>query len=286
MPVTPSHHDVRVAGVRTHFATAGRGDPLVLVHGAEIGTSGAYAWRHNLADLAAHFTVYALDRIGFGASEKPAIEYTDRVMADHLAGFVDALCLERVSMVGNSMGGYGVARYAVDHPERVRKMAMIGSGTVASAMDISYTPGPGPGAMARVVERPTAADVAALMEVLFESRAEVDQHFIAERLRWITMDGAQDAMRSLHAYRDRMNADPDLRQRFLLKHRLPMLTIPAILIWGKKDAFASADVAVALQRQLPNLRGFFLMEHSGHQAQHDEVASFNRILIDFLKAPE
>lgn len=281
-----SEHNVRVSGVRTHFVTAGEGDPLVLVHGAEIGTSGAHAWRHNLADLASHFTVYALDRIGFGASDKPAIEYTDQVLADHLAGFMDALCLEHVSLVGNSLGGYGVARYAVDHPERVRRMAVIGSGMLATSMEVAYKPGLGPAAMARAVEEPTAANVAALMEVLFEDRTEVNAAFIEERLRWIAMDGARHAMRSVHACRQRMSADVNLRQRFLLKHRLPMLTIPSILIWGRKDTFAPVETALALQAQLPNLRQLFLLDHSGHQAQHDEVANFNRILIDFLTSPD
>lgn len=282
MTATLTHHDVRVAGVRTHFVTAGRGAPLVMVHGAEIGASGAYAWRHNIAALASHFTVYALDRIGFGASDKPAITYTDQIMADHLAEFVDVLCLDRMAMIGNSMGAYGVARYAIDHPDRVQKMVLVGSGTIAMALDIPYTPGPGAAAMSRAVEEPTRTNAALLLQTLFEDRAEVNDEFIEDRLRWMTEPGAQHAMKSLHAHRQVLLSDPNLRQRFSLKHRFPELTIPAILIWGKRDRFAPVEVAFEVQRRLPNLRALHTMERSGHQAQHDDVHRFNQIVCDFL----
>src|SRR6266571_2763352 len=95
---------VRANGIKTHFIVAGQGEPIVLVHGGGPGASGEYGWRRNIPALAEHFQVFALDRIGFGLTDKPAIVHSDQLLADHLADFIDALGLDQLCLMGNSMG--------------------------------------------------------------------------------------------------------------------------------------------------------------------------------------
>jgi pimeloyl-ACP methyl ester carboxylesterase len=263
---------------------AGEGEPLVLVHGGDPSTGGDYNWGRNFSALATHFQVYALDRIGSGLSDKPPIDYTDQAMEDHLAGFIDALCLEKVCMLGNSLGGYAVARYAVDHPTRVRKMVLVGSATIASAMGLETKPTSGARAMRAAVEDPTPENVRTMLEGMLNNRALITDELIDQRLKRITLPGVQDANRSMHRCRSLMESDPNLRQRASLKHRLPELTIPMMLIWGGQDRFAPVELAYQLREVLPNLTAFHVFEKSGHQVQHDEVDRFNQTVIDFLRA--
>lgn len=277
--------DVRVNGVKTHFVTAGDGAPLVLVHGGDPGTGGDHGWRRNIPALAEHFRVYALDRIGSGLTDKPLIDYSDQVLADHLAGFIDALCLEQVHIMGNSMGAYGAARYAVDHPERVRKMVLVASGSIATAMGLEHRPTDAWRAIRRAVEEPTRDNVRAMLEGLVQDRAGITDEVVDERIERITLPGAQEANRSMQTYRGRLKIDPNLRQQYSLTHRLPELTIPAIMVWGKKDGFAPIELGYQLRDMLPNLAAFHVFENSGHQAQNDEVDKFNQTVIEFLKEP-
>lgn len=275
--------DVRVNGIKTRFAVAGEGDPVVLVHGGEPGAGGQYGWRHNIPALAQHFRVYAVDRIGFGASDKPPMTYSDEVLADHLTGFVDALCLEKVSLIGNSMGAYGVARYAVDHPDRMRKMVLVGTASVAVAMGLSYAPTSASQALRRANDEPNPETVKAMFEGLVHDTREVTDAFIEERIKWITLPGAQEAMRSMHRYRADAGKDPDIRERYSLKGRLEALTIPTIMVWGKEDRFAPIELGCRLRDLLPNVVAFHVLENAGHQLQHDQPERFNRIVIDFLR---
>jgi 2-hydroxy-6-oxonona-2,4-dienedioate hydrolase len=87
-------------------------------------------------------------------------------------------------------------------------------------------------------------------------------------------------------YRQRLQADANLRQQYSLLQRLPELTIPTIMIWGKEDRFAPIEeLGYPLRDMLPNLRAFHVFEHSGHQVQNDEVEKFNQIVVDFLLEP-
>lgn len=119
---------VSVNGIGTHFVEAGAGEPIILVHGAGPGAFGWGGWRQTIPALAAHFHVYAIDTLGFGFTDKPTdIVYSDQASVDHLAGFIDALCLDKVSLIGNSRGAYMCAKYACDHPDRVKRVLMISS---------------------------------------------------------------------------------------------------------------------------------------------------------------
>ena len=117
---------VDVDGIRTRYFEQGSGPPLVLVHGGQAGGSNnnALKWEHNIEGLARTFRVIALDRLaqaGTGNLSDPA-DYADYFAKDaqHLAGFMDALDLTDVSLVGHSQGGWPVTRLALNQPERVR----------------------------------------------------------------------------------------------------------------------------------------------------------------------
>src|SRR5258705_1893005 len=113
-----------VDGLRLHYVVEGRGPAVILVHGL-----GGFAetWRHNIGALARRATVYAVDLPGFGASAKPRSHYRLANFAGALRGFMDGLGLAQASLVGHSLGGAVSVTYALMHPSRVERLALVGA---------------------------------------------------------------------------------------------------------------------------------------------------------------
>ena len=111
-------------GLLVHYVEAGQGPATILIHGL-----GGFAesWRHNIPELARHGRVIALDLPGFGRSGKPRRSYTTAFLAHAVDGFLRALGVDRVRLVGHSLGGAVAARYALEHPARVERLALLGA---------------------------------------------------------------------------------------------------------------------------------------------------------------
>src|SRR4051794_22176204 len=106
---------VKVGAIRTRYVEAGDGEPVVLVHGGGPGAAGEFGWPNTIPALAERFRVIALDVLGFGLTDKPAdLAYSHQDQVDHLAGFIDTLCLAPVKLVGNSMGAYNAVKCTLD----------------------------------------------------------------------------------------------------------------------------------------------------------------------------
>jgi len=115
-------------GIKTNYLEAGKGDPVVLIHGSGPGVTSYANWRLVLPALAENFRVVAPDMVGFGFSERPAnIEYGVQTWADQVVGLMDTLELPKAHLVGNSFGGAIALRIATQHPDRVGKLVLMGS---------------------------------------------------------------------------------------------------------------------------------------------------------------
>ena len=113
-----------VDGLSLHYLVEGRGPAVVLLHG--LGGFAA-SWRHNIGPLAARATVYSLDLPGFGRSGKPRAHYGLAYFARALHGFLEGLGVSQASLVGHSLGGAIAVTYALTHPTRVERLALLGS---------------------------------------------------------------------------------------------------------------------------------------------------------------
>ena len=111
-------------GLQLHYLEEGRGPATVLIHGL-----GGFAesWRHNVPELARHGRVIALDLPGSGRSGKPRRAYTLEFLAQALDRLLHTLGVDRVHLVGHSLGGAVAARYTLDHPGRVERLALLGA---------------------------------------------------------------------------------------------------------------------------------------------------------------
>ena len=121
--------EIIAAGYRTNVHDHGEGGfPVMMIHGSGPGVTAWANWRLVIPELAKHRRVVAPDMLGFGYSERPEDQTYDRERwVKHALGVMDELGLEQVDLVGNSFGGGLALALAIEHPERVRRLVLMGS---------------------------------------------------------------------------------------------------------------------------------------------------------------
>ena len=120
----PSHR-IRVEGLDIHYKCLGTGPTVILLHG---NANDWHEWQRNVAFLAQSFCVYALDLPGFGLSESPNTPVSPRWFSSLLRNFMESLSITDTHLVGHSLGGTVTLAFALDFPERVKKVVIVDSG--------------------------------------------------------------------------------------------------------------------------------------------------------------
>src|SRR5215210_2714603 len=125
---------VTVYGARIHYMEAGSGPVVILLHG--LGADWT-SWAATIGPLAQSYRVIAPDQVGFGASDKPLIGYRVGTLVDFLDRFYQELGIQKASLVGNSLGGWTAAAFAIAHPEKVDRLVLVDAAGVKDGADMS-----------------------------------------------------------------------------------------------------------------------------------------------------
>ena len=257
-------------GIRTNYLQEGEGEPVVLVHGSGPGVSAHANWRLTIPTLAQQFRVYALDMVGFGFTERPAhIDYNMQTWTDQLIGFLDALGIERASLVGNSFGGAIVLHAADQHPQRVNRLVLMGSVGVpfpiTAGLDAVWGYEPSLESMSEIMDYfAYNKDLLTgdLAQVRFEASTAPGFHesyaamFPAPRQRWV--DALVTPDESIAA----------LRHQTLVVHGREDRVIPLANAYRLLDLIPAAQLHV--------------FGHCGHWTQIEKSAAFNDMVLRFL----
>jgi pimeloyl-ACP methyl ester carboxylesterase len=262
-----------VYGVKTHYVHAGAGEPVVLVHGGGPGASGYAGFSGVIPPLAERFNVYALDQIGNGDSDKPLIEYSPLTLVDHLAGFIDALNLRQVRLVGHSRGAYTVIRYALDYPHRVKQVVFSSAASVPKAMGMKMAD--------RAAPLPpydgSRESVRTFLELMLNDPT-IPEDVVDRRLAAARQPGHQEFLTSNRRY----EPDASYRQAMDISSRLPLMTTPCCVIWGEEDGRAPlATVGQAMREAMPNA-SFHIVAGSPHSIPSAKPTEYARLLLDFF----
>ena len=275
----PRSGTVRAAGLQTSYLEAGRGTPVVLLHG--LGATNA-SLLPTLWDLARDHRVVAPDLPGFGESAKPVRSYNAQFYARWLAALLDQLGIDRVHLVGNSMGGRVALEAGLEHPDRVDRMVLL----APSPAFIRYRE------YVRVVRvlrpelavipvRPTHRQVVRGIKGMFSR---------PERLPDEWYDAAADEfLRVFRTARGRVAFFSAARQIYLEEphgetgfwDRLPAMTRPALFVWGERDRLVPAKFARHVERALPNSDAV-VFEDCGHVPQYELPKRTNVLIREFL----
>lgn len=277
---------VMANGVKTHYTeSGGDGKVLVALHGGGAGSSGVAGMGLVMEKLAEDFRCIAPDSIGgFGLTDPYAKAPRGlNSRADHTADVIDALCLDKITILGNSQGAFTAAQYALTHPERVEKMILVSSLTIGNAFGIKQAPNAAMKALNGYDG--TREAMKRLLEALIIDHARITDKLIDERQAAATRPGALESFKAFGAAIGRMRDDPVMALQVNMKDTLPILTkyIPTIFLWGDSDPFAIPETGRALEKMLPDVK-FHWVPGAGHQVQTDKPDESAKIIRAFINS--
>lgn len=273
-----------VGRIRTHYVETGHnGPPIVLCHGGAPGFSGEVGFGKIMPALGAKFQVYGLDSVGGYGYTDPYFRAAEGAQSrvDHLDAFLNTLCLDTVYLAGNSQGAWVAASYALQRPDRVRKIFLIASGTIASAMGLDHTDTDGLRAL-RAYDG-THESMRALLQTLLWDKSQITDALLDRYQASATRPGAVEGRRVFLEGMRRLTQDPNLRIRFQMMDTLPRMKTPAMFIWGEDDCFAPVALGRQLEKTLPNIP-FTFIPRAGHLVQNDQPELVTRLMVQFFGA--
>jgi 3-oxoadipate enol-lactonase len=258
-----------VNGARIYYEVAGEGEPLVLVHA---GIADSRMWEGQLETFAERYRVIRHDMRGFGRTA-----LVDRPYSHHedLRGLLDRLEVERAHLVGCSLGGGAVLDFALEYPQRVGDLVLVGSAVGGFRPDIDP-----PRQWDEIVAADEAGDLERISELEVQiwvdgpgrSPEDVDAS-IRDLVREMNLIALQNEALELG---EEWEPEPPAADR------LPDIQAPTLLIVGDGDqprVFAAADL---LEKELPHVRKVVL-HGTAHVPNMERPEEFNRIVLHFLE---
>lgn len=249
-----------IRGNRIHYYEGGSGAPVVLVHG--LG-SRAEDWANLMPQLKqAGFHVYAIDLLGYGRSARPTdATYSIPEEAQYVEEFMAQRGLQKVNLVGWSMGGWVSMRVALDQPERIGRLVLCDAAGIRFSPTFTFFD----------FEPATISAVRHLYSLLMPHPTELPEFLARDMVRkfkelnWVVDRSA----RSMFSGDD------------LLDGKLGGLQMPTLIIWGKQDHLIPLATAVAMHQQIPQ-SVLQIYDGCGHLAPGQCAAHIGPRLIDFL----
>lgn len=257
---------VTVYGQKIHYLDTGSGPVVILVHGLGGDVSN---WAPTIGPLSQKYRVIVLDQIGFGKSDKPLINYRVGTLVDFLDGFYKQLGITRASLVGNSLGGWTVAAYALAHPEKVDRLVLVDAAGFALTGDVD----------ARILNGLNPSTRDAIKQImglvfynkeLFASDAAVDGFFTR---RMSAGDG----------YTVQRFIDSILHGEDVLDNKLSAIKQRTLIVWGREDGLTPLAMGERFKKEIGGSE-LFIIEKCGHVPQLEKAAEFNAGLMKFLAA--
>ncbi|MCD6640711.1 MAG: alpha/beta fold hydrolase [Nocardioides sp.] len=255
----------------------GGGLPLVMLHG---GGPGASAWSNfgsALPGFAESFRTILVDQPGFGASGRPdVVGNYYRHSAGYVLGLLDHLGIDRVHLLGNSLGGGTAMRLALDHPDRVGRLVLMGPGGLSLNL-FHADPTEGVQRLMEFGMNPSREALRAFISTMVVNQDLVTDALVEERFADATAPGAHDAMRQMGmSFWNPQTAEDGMLWREA--HRLRKHTL---LTWGREDRVNPLDGAMAALKLIPKA-SLHVFPHCGHWAQVEAADEFREVATAFL----
>ena len=255
----------------------GAGLPLVMLHG---GGPGASSWSNfgpALPGFAQSFRTILVDQPGFGGSDKPAVvgNYY-RFAADAVVALLDELGIERVHLLGNSLGGGTAMRLALSYPDRVGRLVLMGPGGLSLNL-FHADPTEGVQRLMEFGADPTPERLRAFISTMVVDQSLVTDELVAARYADATAPGAQEAMRSMGM----SFWNPETAEDGMLWREAHRLRKHTLLTWGREDRVNPLDGAMAALKLIPRA-SLHVFPNCGHWAQIEAAEEFREVATTFL----
>jgi len=267
--IEPVKKDVTVFSYKIHYVEAGRGTPVILLH----GTGGEAArWMPTIKGLASEFRVIAPDQIGWGASDKPMTVYHSGVFAEFLARFMREIGVSKASLVGQSMGAGVALQMAVNYPQLVDRMVLVNGGGFRSANEAPRAGAPDWHAR-QIANAGTLAESREYLEKMYYNHSlitdqQVESNLILRLRSAYTAESVQIAnARGLGG---------------VTEEEVRGIKTPTLLVWGANDKLSPPVNADKLNAAIAGSRKV-LIDKAGHYPFIEHPDLFNQAVREFLK---
>jgi len=279
-PEGVQHRFFTIHGYRRAFLSAGEGPPLLLIHG--IGDSSS-TWLPVIERFAADYTVLAPDLLGHGLSDKPRADYSVAAYANGMRDLLSVLDIDRVTVVGHSLGGGVAGQFAYTFPERCERLVLVGTGGIARSVSL----------LLRLAAAPNA-DL--LMPTFGSPVFKLGARVAAHALRLLGTDLGRDAQEILKVF----DSLPDAAARRAILRTLrsgvdwrgQVITMldraylaegmPTLVLWGAHDAIIPVDHAHVAAAAMPGSQ-LEIFEDAGHFPHHTDPERFVAVIRAFLE---
>jgi 4,5:9,10-diseco-3-hydroxy-5,9,17-trioxoandrosta-1(10),2-diene-4-oate hydrolase len=279
-----AEHTITVAGKPIFVAETGSGPAVVMLHGGGPGASGVSNYSRNIDPLAQQFRVIVPDMPGYGRSAKGVDQHDPfGYLADMIRGLLDELGLATAHLVGNSYGGAAALRLALDTPQRVDKLVLMGPGGIGTTRAVptaglksllSYYGGGGPSRekLEAFIRNYLVYDGTSVPDDVIDLRyaASIDPEVVAD----------PPLRRPSGPMAPRILWRMDLTRDGRLKH----LRTPTLVLWGRDDKVNRPAGGPMLVNLMPNAE-LVMTSRTGHWMQWERADLFNRLVVEFLSTP-
>jgi 2-hydroxymuconate-semialdehyde hydrolase len=261
---------ISAAGIVTNYHDVGSGRPVLFIHGSGPGVSAWANWRLVLPEIGKRFRAIAPDMTGFGFTERSANAVYDMdTWVAQAIGLLDALSIEQADLVGNSFGGALALTLAIRHPQRVRRLVLMGSVGVPFVIT--------PGLDDVWGYTPSLDNMRRLLDLFAYDRNLVNDELAELRYQASIRPGFQESFAAMF---------PAPRQRWvdaMASAEADIRAIPheTLIIHGRDDQIIPISNSLTLARWIDRSQ-LHVFGRCGHWTQIEHAARFARLLIDFF----
>jgi pimeloyl-ACP methyl ester carboxylesterase len=259
----PADKTATVFGARIHYLEAGSGPAVILLHGLGGDTSN---WATTVGPLAAKFRVIVPDQIGFGRSDKPLLNYRVATLVDFLDGFMKQVGVERASLVGNSLGGFTAAAFALAHPEKVERLVLVDAAGFSLPKDLD------PRTLS-ALNPSTREQAKTILSIIFYNKQLITDATVDMMLtRHVTAGDGYTVQRFI---------DSIAHGEDMLDGRLGGIKQPTLIVWGREDQLTPMWMAERFKKEISGSE-LVVFDKCGHVPQMEKAAEFNAAVMKFL----
>lgn len=263
-------NSIELDGFTLNYHDQGKGETILLIHGSGPGVTSWANWRGVIPLLSEQARIIAPDMLGFGYSSCPAeLKLTPEVWVDSLIQLLDRLNITQVSVVGNSFGGAIALALAHHHPDRVKRLVLMG----AVGLSFPITDG-----LEKVWGyQPSLEAMRGLMEVFAYDHSIINDDLVNMRYQASIRDDVQTRFAQLFP----APRQDGVEMLALPEEALRQLPHETLLIHGRDDQVIPVELSERMVRLIPRSQ-LHVFGQCGHWVQIERAAEFTRQLTHFL----
>ena len=263
---------IELDGLSTHYIEKGSGEPLIILHGFFFDTN---MWNDSIDVLAEKYKVYVMDLWGFGFSTRKPLDYGYPLYTEQLKKFMDAMDIQKASLIGQSMGAGTIMNFTVSYRERVNKIVLVNAAGMPNKLPL----------MGRISNFPGVGEMMYGMKSDFIRKFTHGKNFFYNKHR-ITDDDYADLTR-FHKIRGSSKVMLYVTRKQFFDTLLDEITtlgkmdVPIIIFWGREENSIALPIGQELHKLLKGSQ-FVILDQAGHCSNMDQPEQFNRLMLEFL----